>query len=83
MILWWKVSYAHVASLLNEQGKQCPPRVPESNWKVPVVYGYGNFAIQIQSETFSQTPYPIQIRKLKIMGSVIQFKSETAHSDAR
>jgi len=27
-----------------------------------VVYGYGNFAILIQSKTFSSTPYPIHIQ---------------------
>ena len=48
-----------------------------------VVYGYGNFAILIQSDTFSSTPYPIHIRKLKIMDSDIQSKSETAHWVAR
>ena len=30
-------------------------------WCSPVVYGYGNFAILIQSETFSWTPYPIHV----------------------
>jgi len=46
------------------------------------VYGYGNFAILIQSETFSSTPYPIHIRKYKIVDSDIQSKSETAQSIA-
>jgi len=41
--------------------------------------GYGNFAILVQSETFSWTPYPIHIRKLKIMGSDISSKYETTH----
>ena len=39
---------------------------------VSVVYGYGNFAILIQSEAFSSTPYPIHIQKYKIMDSDIQ-----------
>ena len=43
-----------------------------------VVYVYGNFAILIQSEPSSLTPYPIHIPKLKIMDSDIQ--SETTHS---
>jgi len=30
----------------------------EHLWYRPVVYGYGNFAILIQSEIFSSTPYP-------------------------
>jgi len=47
-----------------------------------VVYGYGNFAILIKSETFSSTPYPIHIRKYKSMDSDIQSKSETAQSIA-
>jgi len=32
--------------------------------------------------TFSYTPYPIRIRKFKIINSDIQSKSETAHSAA-
>jgi len=48
----------------------------------PVVYGYGNFAILIQSETLSSTPYPIHIRKYKIMDCDIQPKSEIAQSIA-
>ena len=31
-----------------------------------MVYEYGNFEILIQSETFSWTPYPIQIRNRSI-----------------
>jgi len=42
--------------------------------------GYGNFAILIQSDTFSSTPYPIHIWKFKIVHSDIRTKSETAHS---
>ena len=30
----------------------------ENLWSTPVVYGYRNFAILIQSEIFSWTPYP-------------------------
>jgi len=47
-----------------------------------LVNGYGNFAILIQSEIFSSNPYPIHIRKHKIMDSDIQSKSETAQSIA-
>jgi len=36
----------------------CPASL-ESVASAPVVYGYGNFAILIQSETFSSTPYLI------------------------
>jgi len=42
----------------------------------------GNFAILIQSETFSSTPYPIHIRNNEIMDSDIQSKSEAARSIA-
>jgi len=47
-----------------------------------VVYGYGNFAILIQSETIASTPYPIHIRKHKIIDSDIKSKSKTAQSIA-
>jgi len=47
-----------------------------------VVYGYGNFAFLIHSESFSLTPCPIDIRKFKIMYSDIQSKSEPAQSIA-
>jgi len=50
--------------------------------RTPVVYGYGIFAILIQSETFSWTPYPIKYRKWKTMDSDIQSKTEIAHSVA-
>ena len=42
-----------------------------------VVYAYGNFAILIQSETFSSTPYPIHIRKYEIMDSDIQIRNRS------
>jgi len=50
--------------------------------QVAVVYAYGDFAILIQSETFSSTSYPIHIRKYEITDSDIQSKSETAQSIA-
>jgi len=42
-----------------------------------MVYGCGNFAILIQSETFSSTPYPIHIRKYKVMDSDIQIRNRS------
>jgi len=50
-----------------------------STW-MTLVYGYGNCAILIQSETFSWTPCPNHIRKVKITDSDIQ--SETTDSVA-
>jgi len=43
------------------------------------VYGYGNFAILIQSEFFSLTLYLTHIRIFKMMYSDVQTKSENRH----